>query len=84
MDDRPSKGKIAAFVAAVVVATGVMAWALYESFKADQNRFEDFTDDAYYGDESDDTALEAEPAAPAAKPEETPKAAVPAKPAAKP
>jgi len=53
MEEKPGKGKIAAFVAAVVVATGVMSWALYESFKADQDRFEDFTDDSYYGDEYD-------------------------------
>ena len=75
MNDRPGKGKVAVFVAAVVAATGVMAWALYESFKADQNRFEDFTDDSYYGDEADElepeistAATPAKPAPPPAKP----------------
>ena len=68
MDEKPGKGKIAAFTAAVLLATGVIAWALYESFRADQNRLEDF-DDSYYGDEYDQ--LEPEVSAsetPAAKP----------------
>lgn len=78
MEEKPGKGKIAAFVAAVVVATGVMSWALYESFKADQDRFEDFTDDSYYGDEYDQLEPEISTAEAPVKP------AVPAKPPAKP
>ena len=52
MDEKPGKGKIAAFIAAVLLATGAIAWALYESFSGDSNRFEDFNE-SYYGDEYD-------------------------------
>ncbi|OGR82898.1 MAG: hypothetical protein A2901_08805 [Elusimicrobia bacterium RIFCSPLOWO2_01_FULL_54_10] len=75
MDDKPGKGKIAAFVAVVVASAGLMSWALFESFRADQNQFDDF-DESYYGEDFAEPELEttevpavtpAEPAKPAPK-----------------
>lgn len=81
MEEKPGKVKIAAFAAAVIAATGVIAWALYESFRTDQNRFEN-SDDAYY--EEDFDRFEPELSTPETLAEPAKKPAAVAKPPAKP
>ncbi len=49
MDEKPGKGKIAGMALAVVLASGLMAWALISAFQADQARFDGY-DDTYGAD----------------------------------
>lgn len=81
MEGKPGKAKIAAFMAAVIAVSGVIAWALYESFRADQNRFGN-SDDANY--EEDFDQLEPEVSTPETMAEPSDKPADVAKPPAKP
>ncbi len=70
------------FVALVLLISGIISWALFESFRADQSMFDDF-DESYYGEDLDEPLLEtAEP--PAVTPVEPAKPAAKAKPAAPP
>ncbi len=50
MESKPSKAKIAGMAAAVVVVSGLMAWALISAFQADQSRYDSGFEDTYGAD----------------------------------